>query len=127
MKRNCLLLMVLIFLMALSSCAMGTAKSISEMTPKEKTTFMLGVYNSQYADYMSQTGYSWDGEKKEYVKISTPTLSDERKEVLKKKKEILTKLYPLIKIYDSTVNSGAAPNREVEQQIFDLLNNLQSM
>ena len=127
MKRNFLFFVLLIFLISFNSCAMGTAKSISEMTPKEKTTFMLGVYNSQYADYMSQTGYSWDGEKKEYVKISTPTLSDERKEVLKKKKEILTKLYPLIKMYDSVANTGVVPSHEVEQQIFDLLNNLQSM
>ncbi|MGD9156814.1 MAG: hypothetical protein PVG39_00270 [Desulfobacteraceae bacterium] len=125
-KQFIMLLVMFITMVFLFGCPMMPtgAKSVSQMTPKEKVTWMYGVYNSQYADYQSMTGHIWDDTSETWKKTSSPTLSEDQKEILRKRKEILTRVYPIIKLYDSMLNSGAVPDRETEQKIIDLLNGL---
>ena len=85
-------------------------KSLSEMTPKEKATWMMGIYNSQAKDY------------KEMIK--RPNLTNDQKQVLRNKKEVAKKIWPLLNTYRTYVNSGAVPTRQTEDQIIGLINEL---
>ena len=123
-KRN----LVIIVLILLCSCSLiGNGKSIDSMTPKEKALWMFTVYNAEYADYMTTTGYIWDDVEKEWKKQKSPVLTEDQKKILRSKKEALSAVYPLIKIYDSAVNKGDNPDGEVEKQIIDLLTNIQKL
>lgn len=102
------------------------AKLISEMTSKEKSTWMLGVYNSQYADHRTQTGWQLDTDG-QWIKVSSPELSNDKREILQQKKDLLKRMYPLIKIYDGYIEEGVVPNQETEQQIIDIINLLVSL
>lgn len=85
-------------------------KPLSEMTPKEKATWMMGVYNAQAADYKAM--------------VVRTDLTDDQKVVLRQKKEIAVQVWPLINTYRTYVNAGAVPTREVEDQIIALINDL---
>lgn len=85
-------------------------KPLSEMTPKEKATWMMSVYNSQAEDYKRM--------------VQRPDLTNEQKAILRNKKVIAEKVWPLINTYRTYVNSGAVPTREVEGEIIKLINDL---
>lgn len=106
--------------------AASGVKDISQMTPKEKSTWMLGVYNSQYADHRTQTGWQLDTNGN-WVKVSNPELSNDKREILQQKKDLLKRMYPLIKIYDGYIEKGVVPSRDTEQQIIDIINRLESL
>jgi nitrogen fixation-related uncharacterized protein len=108
-KRLPILIVLLVLVAFMVACAMQGMKPVSEMTPKEKATWMMGVYNSQYDDYKSQAAIS-------------DSLTDEAREAMRKKKEILTQVWPLIKMFNGYVDTGALPDREVEARIIDSLN-----
>jgi hypothetical protein len=92
-------------------CPGAGGRSFAEQSPKERATWMLGVYNAEYRDYMNV--------------VARPDLSEEQKDLLKQKKQILTDLYPLIGLYSETVMTGAVvPDRGLEDQILALINQL---
>jgi hypothetical protein len=83
------------------------------MSPKEKSIWMLSVYNSQYEDYKMQA-------------IRTD-LTEAQKEVLREKKDILTRVYPMISIYTGYAGTGIIPEKELEMTIISNLETLLSM
>ena len=85
-------------------------KPLSEMTPKEKATWMMSIYSSQAEDYKRM--------------VKRPDLTNEQKAILRNKKDVAKQVWPLINTYRTYVNSGAVPTREVEEQIFKLINDL---
>lgn len=91
-------------------CASMGVKPISEMSPKERGLFFLQVYNDQYEDYLAV--------------VESPNLTAEQKQILKKKKEILTAVYPMIKLYLSYIESGGVPDQETEKQIIEFIDEL---
>lgn len=117
-KRNCLIVSLvcfaLVFAVSLScipQAGKGEAiKPLSEMMPKEKATWMMSVYSSQAKDY------------KRMVKV--PNLTNEQKAILRNKKVVAQKLWPLINSYRTYVNAGAVPTQEVEAEIIGLINDL---
>jgi hypothetical protein len=122
--RVCRIALVLAILMLLASCVMtgtGTPKP-----DKKKLTTAMGVYNSQYMQYMSTLGYimTADGEWKQ---MREPKLSDEKKEVLRVKKEILTEMYSLIQLYDAMVTGTMPYSWATEQSLFNLIDQLAEM
>jgi len=90
----------------------GCATMNIEMTPKAKLAYMYQVYNAQHEDYMTMA--------------KMPNLTEAQKKILRVKKPILETLQTLIPLYDSSVASGS-PSASTEQQIYDLLNQLQTM
>jgi len=90
---------------------LGCTASIN-MTPKAKLAYMYQVYNAQHEDYMSMA--------------KMPNLTESQKKILRLKKPILETLQSLIPLYDQSVQQGA-PSASTEQQIYDLLNQLQTM
>jgi len=102
----CLLTLSIIFI--LGSCAHQQRSSVFE-----KSIWMMHVYNSQYMDYKSMT--------------QMPNLTEAQKEILRKKKEILMKLWPLINTYNQIVDKGGVPSATQEQMITNLLNQLSTL
>lgn len=112
MYKRINVVVLIAFLLAVLGCGgQSQIKPITEMAPKEKATWMLGVYNAQYKDYQQQAAMA-------------DSLTEEAREVMRAKKEILTKVYPLIKMYNGYVDTGVLPDKEVEEQIITLLNSL---
>ena len=85
-------------------------KPLSEMTPKEKVTWMMSVYSAQAEDYKRM--------------VKRPDLTNEQKAMLRNKKDVAKKVWPLINTYRTYVNAGAVPTREVEDEIIGLINDL---
>ena len=105
-----ILLIILAFLAGCITLNVNKPKPISEMTPKERGAWFLGVYNSQDKDYRNMVGRL--------------DLTNDQKKVLRDKKKIMTKVYPMIKTYNTYIDSGAVPTKEVEDQIIQLINDL---
>ena len=104
------LLVLVILLGALASCATLGLKSWSTYTPKERALAILDAYNGQYADTLDLA--------------TMPNPTDAQRAVVRTKKGILKEVYPLIEIYVSTVESGKVPSQASEQKILNLLNRL---
>ena len=92
------------------SCATIQAqKSFSDMTTKEKTVYIMSMYNKQYDEYLSL-----------YQKAD---LSNEEKETLRKKYDLLKEIYPYIAIYVNYSETGEVPSEVIENKLIDLINN----
>ena len=85
-------------------------KTLQEMSPKEKATWMMSIYNSQYDDYQLQV-------------VRTDLTETERK-VLRYKKEVFSEVFPAIELYAGYANSGVIPGDELETLIISRLNQL---
>ena len=83
----------------------STVKTFKEMTPRERATWMMEVYNSAYDDYLTAVE-------------NEPT--DEMKAVLRQKKKIMRVVYPLIGAYSLMVDKGLL-DKEVEDEVYGLL------
>lgn len=117
MKRfNCFtVFLVILALVSISACATVSIqpKPWDQMSAKEKSLFFIQTYNQQYKDTMAMA--------------QRTDLTDAQKQIVAKKKEILTKAWPLIKLYDSTVTSGGVPSPRDEQQIYNLITDLSKL
>jgi len=110
-KRNLFVaLILLIFLAGCMTLDINRPKSISEMTPKERGAWFLGIYNSQDKDYRNM--------------VARSDLTNDQKKVLRDKKAIMVQVYPMIKTYNTYIDSGAVPTKAVEDQIIQLINDL---
>lgn len=110
MTKRIVTLALLAMLFVFVGCAgMQGAKSITDMTPKEKSAWMMKVYNSSYEDYKVQAAMA-------------DSLTDEAKDILREKKKVLTEVWPLIKTYNGYVDTGAIPDKIIEEKIISLLN-----
>lgn len=112
MKRKFVPLIILV-IFALGCTANMTMKPWSEQTPKDRLVWMMGVYNAQDRDYRSMAGMT--------------NLTVAQKNVLKTKKDIMLKVYPLIDAYRLTVEGGGIPDASTERMILNLLNQLTSV
>lgn len=93
-----------------------------QSTPIQNASAFYDIYNAQYYDYMVQTGYQLiEGD---WKKVTNPVLSEAQKKILKEKKRILEKVYPLIRIYGAYAVSGGEVPPETYNQIVVLLNQL---
>lgn len=116
MQRRIRLSFVVVCLFFLMGCVTPGGegpKPLSEMTPKEKATWMMGIYNAQARDYKAM--------------VARPDLTNEQKEVLRKKKDVMTQVWPMINTYNAYVDSGAVVNKSTEDQIIKLINDLTAM
>ena len=104
------ILLAVVFLVGCPGLIPGDLKSPAEMTPKELATWALGVYNAQYDNYE--------------VLAARTDLTEDYKVMLRKKKAILTELWPYLKLYTGYVDSGAVPTQELENKIIGLVDQL---
>lgn len=111
-RRSVALLLVLAVLVA--GCAtMGiTVKPWGDMTPKEKASQFVQTYNRQYEDTIFMA--------------TNPNITEAQKSVVRVKKAVLVKVWPMIKLYNATVVGGGVPSAADEQAILQLINQLAS-
>lgn len=113
LKRNFyVFLATLVMISILASCGpLGTQlKDVVDMTPKEKASWMIGVYNTEAEDYKRQ--------------VARPGLTEPEKDTLRKKKTALTQAWNAIAVYDSFVQSGVNPSKEVEMKAMGMIDAL---
>ena len=93
-----------------------------ELTSKHTALWMNKTYNVEYSEYLSHFTVEDNG----YV--LRPGTTEKQIEILKKKKTILTEVYPLIRIYTQYELDGYVPAgvimTEVESRIMLLINQL---
>ncbi len=109
-RRITVVVLAMVILAMVAGCAMFGGKSFTSMTPKEKATFFMGTYNRQYDSYK--------------VDVVKPNRTAEDNKALATRKEILTKVYPLISTYDLAANSGQPITKAQEDAIMALFNQL---
>lgn len=107
------ILVALVAVLVVSACGIKDLKPISEMSPQEKATFFLSVYNKQYENYN--------------ITVKRPDLTAAQVKVLEEKKKIMTEVYPMISLYAGYVNAGALPDASEEKAIIDYLDRLGSL
>ena len=114
-KRVKTLTALVVVMLLMIGCAgpQQPTQSFSDMTPKQKATWMMGVYNAQYDDYK--------------LKVSLPNLTNEEKSILRTKKDVLTQVYPLIQAYDMAQAGGGVPSATTERQITGMLTMLEQL
>lgn len=117
-QRNVKWMVILLYVFFLTACVTAGQKddglkSFSEMTHKERATWMMGIYNSQARDYKAM--------------VARADLTNEQKDILRKKKSIMTQVWPMINTYTKYIDSGAAPTKEVEDDILKLINDLTAL
>ena len=115
MKRVRLVLPLLVLFM-LAACATGPS-----MKPEDILYRAESLYNAQHVDYMSYFSYdaangSWEVH---------PWVSDEEKEILRTRKEVLGKFKSAILVYRAFVKRGDPPSYEAEQELTSFIRQFQ--
>jgi hypothetical protein len=109
-----LTIILMFFFIAGASCQQ-TLKTPDQMSPKERATFALTLYNNAFANYNAQ-----------FVVTPKP-MSDEIKNYFQAYKKVMEAAWPIVSTYSALVNVGGTPTPEQEQQILKLIYQLQSM
>lgn len=103
--------LVVIAAFFLGACAtLKGTKAFTDMSPKEKVTYFMATYNKIYDNTMKMA--------------TNPNATDLQKQMVKYKKELLTKVWPMIKAYDFYVSQGMPIDPKAEQEILDMLDKL---
>ena len=112
-RKSISIILVMAFFLVGCAALVPGSKNFGNMTPKEKSTFFMSTYNTQFNDTM-------------YMAQQT-NLTDKQKKVVNAKRSILIQAWPLIKTYDAVVAGGGVPTAESEQEIYNLINQLISV
>jgi hypothetical protein len=111
LKKNAIIVFLFsLILIGIAGCAMMGAKPYSEMTPKERATYVLSTYNQQYELYLKEA--------------TAPNLSESKKEILRKKKELMVQMYPYIGTYANYAKQGAFAPEDVEMALMKIMDKL---
>jgi uncharacterized lipoprotein YajG len=114
-RKTLQILLLLVLAVFLAGCAtVGiTAKPWSQMTPKEKSVQFIQTYNTQYENTMFMA--------------SNPNITDAQRVIVRQKKAILAKAWPLLKLYDAVAAGGGVPSASDEASILNLIDQLATM
>ena len=108
-RRITVLYLTLMVLLA-TGCAMFGTQSDKPLTPKQQATMFMNIYNQQYDDTMFMA--------------KNPKATPAQKDMVAKKKELLTRIWPVLRLYVVTVDNGGVPTPEVTQNLNGLINEL---
>lgn len=90
------------------------SKNYANMSWEEKEAYFMGIYNSQYDNYVLQT-----------KAIPLDEMNEEQRNILRTKHGYLTKMYRILLEWDIILNSGNAfPSEESEQELLRLIDSL---
>ena len=105
------LIFYLFFAAGFLGCAgTGGLQDPHSMGPKEFAVYINQAYVSSYDDYLMQ--------------VQRQDLSEAQKDVLRKKKQVLTEVWPQIRLYNRYINTGVLPEQELKDTIIKLLEKL---
>lgn len=103
-------ILLTIGLLHLQGCASMGGKSWAEMNPKERATQLMGIYNDQYELYLRE------------AKIEN--LTEEKKEVMREKKKLLTEMYPYLEMYADYAKTDTFAPADVEMAVMKVMDKL---
>jgi hypothetical protein len=101
---------LVLLLASLYGCASMGGKSWAQMSPKERATQIMSIYNDQYELYLRE------------AKI--PELTEAKKEVLREKKKLLTELYPYIGMYSGYAEKDIFAPADIEMAVMSVMDKL---
>jgi len=112
MRKKVLLVISLLLVIGLTACSFGQQglKQYSDMSPKEKASFFMKVYISQFDNYQEQS-------------LRTD-LTEPQTEMLEKKRDLLRTMWPLINAYNTLVIANGIPSPQSEQEILMIIDEL---
>ena len=110
LTKLAVILLAVLFLIGCPGLIPKDLKSPADMNPKELATWALGIYNAQYDNYVTVSARA--------------DLTEDYKEMLRKKKKVLVELWPYLRLYVGYVDSGVVPTQELETKIIELIDNL---
>jgi hypothetical protein len=102
----------MLMILALMACA-TTGTTTKPLTAKQQAAVWMSIYNTTYDDTMAMA--------------KNPKASPAQKEMVAKKKAILTKVWPLLKAYVAIIDAGGTPAAAQGTAITDLINELTNM
>jgi polysaccharide pyruvyl transferase WcaK-like protein len=88
-------------------------KPWDERTPTEKSSYFMAIYNAQFRDTVAMA--------------SNPNITNDQRQIVRAKKQILSELWPAIQAYDTVVVHGGIPTQLSEQAILDYINRLATL
>lgn len=106
-RKNEIIATLLCFMVAI---VFACATPQKPMTDKQQATVWMDYYNSVYDDTLRV--------------MTNPASAQSQKNVALHKREILIQVWPLLKVYVSTVDSGGIPSSKDTAAIMDLINQL---
>jgi len=109
-NRKVTLVILVVLLSMVWACPSQQMKPFSEMSLKEKATWMMDIYIAEHDDYE--------------VQAARTDLSKDEKEVLRAKKKIMVKVYPSIKAYTKYAETGVIPIEDLETIIIQNIDEL---
>lgn len=112
-------------IISLQSCAAMGGKRMAEMTPKERATQIMSVYNDQYELYLREAKVVEAKEanidnltEEEKVKLEA------KKSAMREKKKLMKELYPYIGIYNGYAERGEFAPIDVEMAVMSIMDKL---
>jgi len=105
-----ILILFMVFSMVGCGGLQGAVKQFSEMTPKERATFVMSAWNANYRDAVAMS--------------NMPNLTAEVAKTVRIKKQILTESKPLVDSYVRTIEGGGTPDQATQDLIMQFLNKL---
>jgi len=105
-NKYSVLVMILLFATVLACATTGT----KPLTAKQQAAVWMTIYNQTYDDTMAMA--------------KNPAATPVQKEIVAKKKAVLTTVWPLLKTYIAITDTGGTPTSEQGAAITDLINQL---
>lgn len=104
MKKAFNLFVVLSVVLLAVSCAMAP---YSQMTPEDRATQIMSVYNDQYELYLREAKMS--------------DLTEDKKLMLRQKKVLMQRLYPYIRTYINYAEKGVFAPQDIEAAVTEIM------
>ncbi|MEW6427311.1 MAG: hypothetical protein AB1568_04670 [Thermodesulfobacteriota bacterium] len=95
-------------MMLLSGCVQ--VKSPTDMSPQDLAVWANRVYIAEYDSYM--------------LDIKQPNIPAPRRDLLRKKRQLLNELYQPLNTLNQYLETGALPEKQVTQQVIDIVTKL---
>lgn len=111
-KTQVQILVIVLALSLLTACALFN-QTTKPLTAKQQATLWMALYNSTYDSTMAMA--------------KNPAATPTQKDMVAKKKAILTPMWPLLKVYVDMVDTGGTPSAESVRELGDLVDELASL
>ena len=103
---------ILLFLFVVGCAAQQTAKEFSELTPKQRATWLMENYNVEYAAYL--------------IAVEKPVISEELNLLLQRKKTVMRSIFPMLRAYSASIKTGVV-DEELQRRVYDTILHLISL
>ena len=105
-----IIILLFVFSIGCASFDLAGTNRPDQMTIKEQATVWMSIYNAQYDDYKAT--------------VKRGNLTENQKQILRVKKQVLTIAWDLLKTYAEYADTGQLPSRQFEAQLSNIIEQL---